>query len=103
MATFEFIIVESKGAVGVTACHFPLTLDELIEALVGEHQGTLVRPRGEGDSLCVIAGRDRDHAATFFFVAERLDLVGGAARLEGSRPLQVLALEKDFAATSLIE
>ncbi len=51
----------------------------------------------------MIAGRDGDHAALFRFIGQGLNLVGGAANLEGAGALQVFALEPNLVSGDLVE
>lgn len=51
----------------------------------------------------MIARRERDDAALFFFRRQRLNLVRRAADLERARALKVFTLEENFLAGDVIE
>ena len=51
----------------------------------------------QGDALGVVAGAGGDDARGLLFGSQGGDLVGGAADLEGARPLEVLGLEEEVA------
>ncbi|HUR79066.1 MAG TPA: tetratricopeptide repeat protein [Acidimicrobiales bacterium] len=59
--------------------------DAVIEAVVEEHNGMLVRPRGEGDSRFGVFRRATDAAAA----ALHIQLALGSQEWETSRPIQV--------------
>ena len=66
----------------------------------GRHAEELCR---RGDTLSVIAGRKRHHAAGALVERERGKLVVGAAKLEGAGPLQGFRLQKHAAAGAGVE
>src|SRR5438876_788952 len=73
---------------------------------VGRHADDRARadhPRGQRDALSVVARRVRDDAARTLRGGERQQLVQRAADLEGSRALEILALERHAVAARVVE
>ena len=67
------------------------------DRLDAEHRGR------RGDPLRMVAGRESDDTAATLFVAQRRQLVVGAAEFERAGALQRLRLEQDAPAVALVE
>ena len=71
----------------------------------GHHDGRMhIQDLGcRGHALGVVAGRERDHAATARGLRDRCELVEGAAKLERAGPLQHFRLQKNLGADAFVE
>src|SRR2546427_19320 len=93
------VVEDDLGAVPAGRLH-------LQRGRVGRHADDGARAdhaRRQGDALSVVARRVRDDAARAVGVGERAELVERAADLEGSRALEVLALEEHAVAARVVE
>src|SRR5437879_3084645 len=96
---FHPVVEDDLGAVGAGRL-------DLERRRVGRHADDRARadhPRGQRDALSVVARRVRDDAAPALGGGERQQLVQRAADLEGSRALEILALERHAVAARVVE
>src|SRR5438445_9730851 len=84
--------IRDIGVTGVQTCALPI-----YDRARADH------PRGQRDALSVVARRVRDDAAPALGGGERQQLVQRAADLEGSRALEILALERHAIAARVVE